>query len=188
MPTTISAGPRTAELAAQWWVPVLRGVVAILFGLIALLMPGLTIAFLLGALAAFLAIDGVLSIVTAFRRRDTDERWWVWLLEGVLSIALAVMAIALPIATAIAFVYWIAAWAVIVGIMRIVAAISLRREIEGEWAIGLSGALSILLGVLMFVMPGAGLLSIAWLFGVLAILLGATMVAFGFRLRGMRQA
>lgn len=181
--TYANASTTIADFARHWWIPLLRGVLAILFGLVALLMPGLTLAFLLGALAAFLIVDGILSIVIGFRRRGAEPNWWVWPLEGLLSIALAVMAFAWPAATALAFVFWIGAWSVLSGIMRIVAAVALRREIEGEWALGLSGVLSILLGVLMFVLPGAGLLSIAWMIGILSIMVGGALIAFAFRLR-----
>jgi len=186
--SSISTGSARPSLAALWWVPLLRGVVAILFGLVALVMPGLTVAFLLGAFAAFAIIDGVMAIIQGFRRRESDSRWWAWLLEGVLSLGIGAVALLWPLPTAIALVFWIAAWAIVSGVLRIVAAISLRREIEGEWALGLSGALWVLLGVLMVAMPGAGLLSIAWMFGIFALLLGITLVIFAFRLRRLRQA
>lgn len=169
--------------ASLWWVPLLRGIIAIIFGLVALFIPGLTIAVLLVVFAAYVLIDGVLAIVHGFRRREVDDRWWAWLLDGALSIGIGLLAIFWPAATALAFVFLIAAWAIIAGIMRIVAAISLRREIEGEWALGLGGVLWIALGVLMVVTPGAGLLSLAWLIGIFSLLLGVTLILFAFRLR-----
>ncbi|TWI34452.1 HdeD family acid-resistance protein [Paracoccus sulfuroxidans] len=174
-------------MAENWWVPLLRGIAAILFGLLALIWPGLTVYVLLVAFGVYAIIDGVMAIVIAFRRRSSDDNWWAWLIEGLLSIVIGVMALFWPEATALALIIWMAAWAIVAGVFRIVAAIRLRREIEGEWMLVLSGLLSILWGGLMLYLPAAGLLSIAWLIGVFAIAIGLTMVSLAFRLRGIKN-
>ncbi|MDS9466513.1 DUF308 domain-containing protein [Paracoccus sp. MBLB3053] len=175
-------------MAANWWVLLLRGIAAILFGLLALIWPGLTVYVLLIFFGAFAIFDGILALFTAFQRRKTDERWWAWALDGGLSIAIGVMALFWTEATALAFIIWMAIWGVIAGVFRIVAAIRLRNEIEGEWALGLSGLLLVLWGVLMAMLPAAGLLSLAWLIGTFAILIGVTLIVLAFRLRKIKDA
>lgn len=175
-------------MADNWWVPLLRGIAAVLFGLMALIWPGLTVYALLIVFGAYAIFDGIMSIIIGFQRKTEDDRWWSWALDGFLSIVIGLMALFWPEATALAFVIWMAAWAVVAGIFRIVAAIRLRAEIEGEWALGLSGLLMVIWGVLMAMIPAAGLLSIAWLIGLFALLIGVVMIVLAFRLRGIRNA
>ena len=175
-------------MADNWWVALLRGIAAILFGLMALIWPGLTVYALLIVFGAYAVFDGVMAIIVGFQRKSDDDSWWSWALDGALSIIIGLMALFWPEATALAFVIWMAAWAVVAGIFRIIAAIRLRKEIEGEWALGLSGLLMVIWGVLMALIPAAGLLSLAWLIGVFALLIGGVMVVLSFRLRGMRDA
>lgn len=175
-------------MADNWWVPLLRGIAAVAFGLMALIWPGLTVYALLLVFGAYAIFDGIMSIMLGFQRKSGDDRWWSWALDGALSIIIGLMALFWPEATALAFVIWMAAWAVVAGIFRIIAAIRLRKEIEGEWALGLSGLLMVIWGVLMALIPAAGLLSLAWLIGVFALLIGGVMVVLSFRLRGMRDA
>ena len=175
-------------MADNWWVLLLRGIAAVIFGLLALFWPGLTVYLLLIVFGAYAIFDGVLSIILAFQRKSEDDGWWSWGLDGVLSIIIGLMALFWPEATALAFVIWMAVWAIVAGVFRIIAAFRLRKEIEGEWALGLSGLLLVIWGVLMAMVPAAGLLSIAWLIGLFALLIGIVMIALAFRLRGMRDA
>lgn len=175
-------------MANNWWVPLLRGIAAVIFGLMALFWPGLTVYFLLIVFGAYAIFDGIMATIVAFQRKSEDDRWWSWALDGFLSIVIGLMALFWPVATALVFVIWMAAWAVVTGVLRIIAAIRLRKEIAGEWALGLSGLLLIIWGGLMAMIPAAGLLSIAWLIGLFALLIGAVMVVLAFRLRGMRDA
>ncbi|WP_052081387.1 HdeD family acid-resistance protein [Paracoccus halophilus] len=174
-------------MAANWWVVLLRGIAAILFGLLALIWPGLTVYALLLVFGGYAIFDGIMAITVGFQRRTADEGWWSWALDGFLSIVIGLMALFWPAATALVFVIWMAAWAVIAGIFRIIAAIRLRRDIQGEWALGLSGLLLAVWGILMAMIPAAGLLSIAWLIGTFALLIGVAMIVLALRLRGMRQ-
>lgn len=173
-------------MADHWWVPLIRGIAAIIFGLMALVWPGLTVFVLLVVFGCYAIFDGVMSIILGFWRRSSDERWWAWVLDGVLSILIGLMALFWPKAMALAFVIWMAAWGVVTGVLRIVAAARLRHEIEGEWALALSGVLLVIWGVLMALVPKAGLLSIAWLIGTFALLIGVAMIALAFRLKGAK--
>lgn len=175
--------PALTALREGWWMLLVRGIAAVLFGLTALFWPGLTAYALLITFGAFALVDGVFSIVAGIRRKGSDDRWWVWLVEGALSLAIGVMAFVWPIATALAFVIWIAAWAVVAGVLRIIAAIRLRHEIEGEWALGLSGVLLIIWGGLLAMMPAAGILGLTWLFGGFSLAIGAVLIMLAFRVR-----
>lgn len=174
-------------MANHWWVPLLRGIAAILFGLLALVWPGLTVYVLLVAFGVYAVIDGVMAIIISFRRQSFDENWWAWLVEGLLSLIIGVMALAWPKTAALALIIWMAAWAIVAGVFRIVEAIRLRREIDGEWMLILSGLLSVLWGALMIYLPAAGLLGIAWLIGSFAIAIGVTMIVLAFRLRRIKN-
>ena len=162
------------------------GGVAILFGLAALIWPGLTLTALVLLFGAYTLVDGVFAVVAALARAGRERRWWVLLLEGPLGIAAGVVTLAWPGITGLVLLLFIAAWAVITGVVEIVAAIRLRREIEGEFLLGLSGVLSVLFGLLLIVRPGAGAVAVAWLIGIYAILFGALLLALAFRLRGLR--
>lgn len=174
-------------MARNWWVPLVRGIAAILFGLMALIWPGLTVYALLVVFGAYAVFDGIMAIVVGFQRKSDDDHWWSWALDGFLAIVIGLMALFWPAATALAFIIWMAVWAVLAGVLRIIAAIRLRKEITGEWALALSGLLLIVWGGLMAMIPAAGLLSIAWLIGLFALLIGAVMVVLALRLRGMRE-
>jgi uncharacterized membrane protein HdeD (DUF308 family) len=169
-------------LARYWWVMALRGLLAVLFGLAAFFWPGITLVALVFLFGAYALVDGVLAIVSAFRGGE----WWPLLLEGVIGIAAGVAAFVWPGITALALLYVIAVWAIVTGVLEVVAAIRLRREIENEWLLGLGGALSILLGVIMVAVPGAGALGLVWAIGAYALLFGAMLIVLGFRLRGMK--
>jgi uncharacterized membrane protein HdeD (DUF308 family) len=170
-------------LARYWWAVALRGLLAVLFGLAAFLWPGITLVSLVLLFGAYALVDGIFAIVAAFRARE----WWPLLLEGVAGIAAGVATFLWPGITALALLYLIAAWAIITGILEIVAAIRLRRVIENEWWLALGGVASIILGVVMVAAPGAGALGLVWAIGAYALLFGVIMIALGFRLRGLRD-
>jgi uncharacterized membrane protein HdeD (DUF308 family) len=171
-------------LARNWWALVLRGLAAILFGVLAFAWPGITLFVLVLFFGAYMLVDGIFAIVAAVRAAGEEDRWWLLLIQGILGVLAGLVAIFWPGLTALALLYFIAAWAIVTGIMEIVAAIRLRREIEGEWALALSGALSVLFGVLLVVLPApAGLLSLVWLIGAYAVATGVLLLILGFRVR-----
>lgn len=173
-----------SSLKVNWWMLALRGVFAVLFGILAFLWPGLTLTSLVFLFGAYAILDGILGLISGFRRRETNDRWWLMLLEGLVSIAAGVVAFAYPDMTALVLVYVIGVWAIVTGVFEIIAAVRLRKEIDGEWLLGLSGLLSILFGVLLFVFPGAGALALVWMIAGYAIVFGILMIVLGFRLRG----
>jgi uncharacterized membrane protein HdeD (DUF308 family) len=174
----------TGDHAPSWWVLALRGLVAILFGLAALFWPGLILAVLIVFFGAYALVDGVLAIIAAFRSAGRGMRRTLLLIEGVIGIVFGLVALLWPNHTALALLYIIALWAILSGIARIVMAIMLRREIENEWSIALSGVLSVILGIVLILVPEAGLLAYTWLIGLLALVLGIALIYYAFRVRG----
>lgn len=172
----------------NWWVMALRGAVAILFGILALVWPGAALATLVLFFGAFAFADGILASWAAFNMRRQNRMWGPLLLEGITGVVLGLLVFLWPAMTAVVLILFVAAWAFVTGVFEIAAAISLRKEIEGEWALGLSGVLSIGLGVLLALWPGAGLLALIVVIGVYAIVFGVVMVALAFRLRGLHQS
>lgn len=175
-------------LAQNWWAIVLRGVFAVLFGLAAFLWPGLTLTVLVLLYGAYALIDGVLAVIWSLARRRAGPFPWGVLLAGLAGILVGVVTFFWPGLTALALLYLIAAWAIVRGVFEIIAAIALRREIDNEWLLGLSGALSVLLGVVLIVAPGAGALALVWWIGAFAIVVGVLTMLLGFRLKGLRDA
>ena len=192
MTTNASTGmgqPLLPLLSRNWWALALRGLAAILFGILAFAWPGITLFVLVIFFGAYLLVDGIFAIVAAVRAAGEEARWWLLLIEGILGVVAGLVAFFWPGLTALALLYLIAAWAIVTGIMEIVAAIRLRRELVGEWALILSGVLSFIFGVLLVVIPArAGLLSLTWLIGIYAIAFGVIMLVLAFRVRGLARS
>ena len=185
-------------LAGNWWTFVLRGVLAVLFGILTFVWPGLALLSLVFLFGFYAITDGVLSIIAAFRHRrgdvataaalapaaaDANTPWWAMLIIGILGILAGLGALFMPGISALALLFVICAWAVATGVMSIVAAVRLRKVIEGEWLLALSGVLSIAFGVLAAIFPGAGALAIVLWIGAYAIVYGIMLTVLGFRLR-----
>ena len=173
-------------LARNWWAVLLRGLLAILFGVLAFVNPGLTLGALILLFGAYSLVDGVFAIIAGLRAAQRHERWWPFALEGLASIVVGIIAFAMPLAAAFALLMIAAAWSIVTGLFRIAAAIRLRREIQGEWLLILNGILSVAFGVIIAVAPAAGLMTLVWLVGIYAIVFGVVLVALAFRLRGHR--
>jgi uncharacterized membrane protein HdeD (DUF308 family) len=169
-------------LSHNWWMLLVRGFAAILLGLSALLLPGITLNVLVTVFAAYLFVDGFFLIASAITRR-AYSRWWLTLLEGVLGIGAGIAAFMFPGATVLTFFYIVAAWAIITGAFQVVNAIELRRQIDNEWWMILGGAISILWGGLLLARPAEGILTLLWLFGVAAIIFGVMLALLAFRVR-----
>jgi uncharacterized membrane protein HdeD (DUF308 family) len=182
---------RLAGLAAvvsrYWWAIALRGLVAILFGVLALLWPGATLTTLVLLFGAYAVVDGVVAIVVGIREYGERERWWATLLGGLVSLAAGIITFMMPGITALTLLTLIALWAIVRGVFEIAAAIRLRHVIEGEWLLGLAGAVSIAFGVMMIAFPGAGAVAVIWWIGAYAIAVGLMLVALGLRARGLAQ-
>jgi uncharacterized membrane protein HdeD (DUF308 family) len=175
-------------VSRYWWTIALRGVVAILFGVIAFAWPGVTLGALVLLFGAYAFVDGLSGVILGIKDYGEKERWWATLLGGIISIGAGIVTFLMPGITALALLTVIAIWAVLRGVADIVAAVRLRKVIRGEWLLGLAGALSIAFGVLLLLRPGAGALALIWWIGAYAIAMGVTLIALGFRARGFGHA
>ena len=171
-------------LARNWWALALRGLAAVLFGIMAFAWPGMTLGVLVLLYGAYALVDGVLAIIAAVAGRTSGMPWWALLLEGVMGVTIGILTFAWPGITALVLLYLIAAWAVVTGALEIAAAIRLRKEIRGEWLLALSGIISVLFGIALVINPVGGALAVVWLIGAYAIAFGVLLIALGFRLRG----
>jgi uncharacterized membrane protein HdeD (DUF308 family) len=177
-----------SRLAANWAWVVARGVAGILFGVLALAWPGATFTSLLMLFALFVFFEGVANVMSAVARGRADEPMWGTLvLEGLLSISLAVLAVLAPARMAIAIVWTIGLWALITGGLRIGAAIRLRKLLDHEWLMALSGVAAIGFGLLLLFRPMVGATAMLWWLGAYEIAFGLMMLAVGLRLRGDRH-
>jgi uncharacterized membrane protein HdeD (DUF308 family) len=173
MYSTIAQGPGT--LAA-------RGIIALLFGVIALMLPGSAFWALVIAFGAYALADGVSALITALKRRNRDGRGWL-AIEGIAGIVAGVLTFLWPITTAVVLIAFVSAWALITGVLKIVLAIRLRREIRGEWLLALTGAASILLAALIIAAPLTATLALIWALGIYAIVMGGLMIALSVQVR-----
>ena len=165
-------------LAAHWWVLLLRGVCAILFGFMAFAWPVMTIAVLVLIWGAYALVDGIFEVVAGVR-----AKWGSLILLGVLGIAAGLVTFFWPAITAITLLWIIAFWAIVAGVLQISAAIRLRKQVQGEWLWILSGACMVILGVLLIAHPGAGALSVITLIGAFAVAWGVLLVSLALRLK-----
>ena len=173
-------------LKRHWWVPVIRGIAAIAFGVIAFTHPVMAIATLVLFFGAWVLIDGIFRIVAAIRHRGSDPDWAWQLVIGIIGIIVGLLTFHAPRVTALALVIYIAAWALMIGASEIVMAVKLRHEIKGEWFLILMGLASIVFAVLLLWNPVAGAAAVIWLIAWYAVVLGILAIFFGFRLRSLR--
>jgi uncharacterized membrane protein HdeD (DUF308 family) len=172
-------------ISRNWWLVALRGVVAIIFGILALVWPGpalLTLVFFFGIYAL---LDGIFAISETISGNTGGRPRWLVLLEGVVSLIAGILTFVWPSLTALVLLYVIALWALITGITEIVAAIELRRRLQGEWVLILSGVASIIFGILLLLFPGAGALALIWVIGIYAIVFGILLLGLALRLRAL---
>jgi len=171
-----------AIMVGNWWALALRGVVAILFALIAFFLPGITAAALILLFGAYAFVDGVFALIAGLRAARHHGRSGPLLLEGILNILIGIIVFLWPGPALVALIYLIAIWAVISGIALIAAGMALIRH-SGEWLLVLSGVISVLLGIILFVQPAAGVVALSWWLGFYALLFGIILVATAFRIR-----
>lgn len=174
-------------MTQNWWAMALRGLLAVLFGIAAFMLPGVMLWFLVAIFGAYALVDGVFAVISAFRRDVRRERWWALLFEGVAGIGIGVLTFIWPKLTAMGLLYLIAFWAILTGAFEVITAVRLRHAISGEWMMALIGILSMAFGLLLAIFPMAGALSVVWLIGAYAIVAGVLMIALGFKLRSLRH-
>jgi uncharacterized membrane protein HdeD (DUF308 family) len=178
--TNMAILPILGLFARNWWLWLVRGILAVLFGIMAFTMPGLTLLTLVLLYGAYALIDGVTSLWVG-----GSVRAWPLVIAGVLGVIVGIGTFSYPGITAVALLYLIGAWAIVRGIFEIIAAIRLRKEISNEWVLAFGGALSILFGVILFTNPGVGALAMVWVIGSYALIFGVMMILLAFRLRGL---
>jgi uncharacterized membrane protein HdeD (DUF308 family) len=175
--------PLLHALASRWWLVLLRGVAGIVFGVMALVWPGITLLTLVLLYGAYALVDGVLALAAAITRRHGSQPTWWLLLVGLCGIVAGLTIFLWPGMSALVLIIFVGAWAIVHGIFEIIGAIRLRHEIDNEWLLILAGVLSVVFGVLALMVPGLAGLALAWVIGAYAIVFGGTLVALSLRLR-----
>jgi uncharacterized membrane protein HdeD (DUF308 family) len=175
--------PMLHALADRWWLLLLRGIAAILFGILAFIWPGLTLVTLVLMFGAFALVDGAIVLGAAFSGAAKPVPTWWLILVGLLGIAAGIVTFLWPGMSAILLIVFIGAWAVAHGIFEIIGAIQLRKEIENEWMLILGGIISVIFGIIVLIAPGAGALALVWWIAIYSIVFGVMFVAFSLRLR-----
>lgn len=168
-------------LRDHWWVFALRGVLLLVFGILAALWPGLTLAALILLFGAFALVDGTFTLVGAVLHRESQWGWHV--IDGLAGVIIGVVTLVWPGLTAVVLLALIAVWSIVFGLIRLVMAIRTRHVAEHPWLLGIAGAASVLFGAAIVLLPVEGALAITWLIGVYAIFIGALMLLLGIRLR-----
>jgi uncharacterized membrane protein HdeD (DUF308 family) len=174
-------------LSRYWWAFVVRGIFAILFGILAYTWPEITLATLIIFFGAYVLIDGILLVIKTIGNWGERDDRWLLLLEGLLGIGIGVITLVAPGITAVVLIFYIGAWSLATGVLEVAAAIRLRKEIENEWWLILSGVASILFAILLMVFPSGGALGLIWLIATYAIVFGVILFIAGVRLRALRS-
>jgi uncharacterized membrane protein HdeD (DUF308 family) len=174
-------------LMRSWWMLAWRGALAVLFGVLALPWPGITLLVLVVLFSAYALISGAAFVTGAIRYRKTEDKWWIVLLLGIVSLAAGVWAVMLPELTILALVLLMGANALITGVLDITIAIRLRKTLEREWLLALAGTVSIIFGVLVFLFPAAGAFAMVWLASFYLLLTGILLLMLAFRLRSLAK-
>ncbi len=170
-------------LVKNWWVILLKGILLILFGVLAFINPGATISILVTWFAIFMVADGLISLAGVLMNWKTEEDKWLLIAEGIIGILFGLLVFRSPEDFARFVGFLIAFWAVFIGMARIAMAIQLRKEIKGEGWLILSGILSILFGVLVFAQPGIGVTTMLWMAAIFSVLIGLLLVFLSFKLK-----
>jgi uncharacterized membrane protein HdeD (DUF308 family) len=174
-----------AVYTGSWWAMVLRGIAAIAFGVLAFIWPRITLTALVFLWGAYALVDGIFAIGAGIKSHGEYKRWWLLLVEGILSVVAGVLAFIIPGITALVLLILIASWAIVTGAFEIGAAIQLRKQIKGEWLLALAGVASVIFGLALLINPYAGALAVVWIIGAYAIVFGVLLIALGFRLHNM---
>lgn len=170
-------------LSERWWVLLLRGIIAVLFSVMIWMQPKISLAALVILFGAFALADGILGVWTALASRKDRDNWWVLMLWGLVGIGIGILTFVAPAITALALLFYIAIWAIVTGVLEVITAVKLRKEIEGEWLLGLAGVVGILFGILLIARPGIGVLAVLWLIAAYSLILGILLIILSFRVR-----
>ncbi len=171
------------QLGQNWWAVAIRGAAAIIFGILALIWPSITFTVLVLFWGAYALVDGVFATISVLTRHAGGNHRWLLLLEGIAGILAGIVTFLYPGLTGVVLLYLIAAWAIVTGILEILAAIRLRAEITNEWLLAIAGVVSVIFGIVVALFPAAGALAVVWLIGAYAIVFGFLLLFVAFRLR-----
>lgn len=172
----------------HWWVSLVRGILALLFGIIALTDPLIVLLAFIYVFAVYAIIDGITTLIVSLQERSVLGAWWVLLLEGIAGIIFGILVLVWPVKTALALLYLVAIWALVTGVLKIASAFIVPESMKQRWGLGLAGLLSIIFGLILIIHPGAGLLTVLWLVGVFAIVFGLSLILYAFQLRSRMLA
>lgn len=171
------------QLASAWWLVLIRGICAIIFGILALVWPGITLYTLVIFFGAYAIVSGAFTLFSAFRH-DAQSKGWL-IASGVLGIVAGIVAFVWPGITTLALLFVIAFWAIFTGVAEIAGGIRLRKVIDNEWMLIVGGALSLILGILLLIWPATGALALTWLIGLFALIYGIAMVVLSFKVKNL---
>ena len=178
----------TTVLSRSWWALLVRGLVTVVFGVLAWLQPGITLTTLMLLFGAYVLTDGLLGVWAAIAGRKENEFWLTLLLAGIVSMGIGVLVLLAPGVTAIVLVFYVAVWAIAKGVLEIVAAVRMRKEIDGEWFLAAGGLCSVALGLFLMVQPGAGAIALLWVIATYAIVFGTLIALLAFKVRRVATA
>ncbi|MGH2495323.1 MAG: HdeD family acid-resistance protein [Ktedonobacteraceae bacterium] len=167
----------------HWWVSLVRGILALVFGIIALADPLIVLLAFIYVFAVYAILDGITTIVVSLQERSSSRTWWMLLLEGVVGIIFGILVLVWPVKTALVLLYLVAIWALMTGVLKISAAFVVAGSARHRWGLALAGLLSIIFGLILIVHPGAGLLTVLWLVGIFAIVFGLSLIVYAFQVR-----
>jgi uncharacterized membrane protein HdeD (DUF308 family) len=170
-------------ISKNWWVFLIRGILAILFGLVLLMRPGAAMTFLVRLFGIFAFVEGIFAVIAAFAGKNSSSNWWAVLIQGLAGLVIGIWMFTNPLMSAVVFVRLLGLWAIIVGLFRIVGAVRLRSEVPGEWMHVVGGIITVLLGIVVMAWPAGGVLAFAWLIGIFALLMGAFLIGVAVNLR-----
>jgi uncharacterized membrane protein HdeD (DUF308 family) len=179
----LNTDEHVATLSRNWWMLTLRGVLAILFGVLTWLQPAISLTVLILTFGVYALADGVIGGWAAISGRKTEKHWWAWLLWALVSVVAGILAFTSPGLTALVLVYYIGFWAIVTGVIEIVTGIRLRKAIQGEWLLLLGGLVSVMFGIILLTRPGVGALAVLWLIATYAVVFGIILVMLGRKLR-----
>ena len=177
------AGFLSSFYQRSWWSLMIRGVVAVIFGLLALLWPDKTLDFLTTLFGVFVLVVGLVATIGAIMHRRESDNWWLILIPGIAGIVIGIISIAMPPFTQTVIIYLIAIWSLVSGLGQIYSAMKIRKDVEGEWIPILIGIISVVLGVILFVRPRDAAATVMWLVGLFVLVLGILWIIMGFRVR-----
>jgi len=175
-------------LTKRWWTMTIRGIFAVLFGIAAIVWPAITLLVLFTIFGIYMLADGVITIIVAIEAASNQARWWPFVVESLVELGIGLAVFLTPSITALTLLYFIAAWAVVAGLLRFFAAVELRHEINNEWLMGLNGIVSILFGLAIFAVPAIGVVALAIVIGIFSLFIGITSIMLSLELRDWQEA